>query len=59
MIVDASTDGAPVCYRKVLPAKGACWYCDKGLDRVRRFCGKACADAFGEEAGQVAMAVRR
>jgi predicted amidophosphoribosyltransferase len=36
--------------RQSLPAKGACWYCDKPLDSVRRFCGKECADAFDEEA---------
>jgi hypothetical protein len=36
--------------RQSLPPKGACWYCDKPLDSVRRFCGKECADAFDEEA---------
>jgi len=36
--------------RLSLPPKGACWYCDKPLDSVRRFCGKSCADAFDEEA---------
>ena len=36
--------------RHSLPAKGACWYCDKPVDSVRRFCGKECADAFDEEA---------
>ena len=36
--------------RQSLPAKGSCWYCDKTLDSVRRFCGKECADAFDEEA---------
>ena len=36
--------------RQSLPAKGSCWYCDKPLDSVRRFCGKECADAFEEEA---------
>ncbi|HJV00666.1 hypothetical protein H3H37_22400 [Duganella sp. LX20W] len=35
--------------RQLLPPKGACWYCDKPLDSVRRFCGKECADAFDEE----------
>lgn len=35
--------------RQALPPKGACWYCDKPLDNVRRFCDKACADAFDEE----------
>ncbi|TFW22601.1 hypothetical protein E4L96_07665 [Massilia arenosa] len=36
--------------RQSLPPKGACWYCDKPLDSVKRFCGKNCADAFEEEA---------
>ncbi|MCA1248829.1 hypothetical protein [Massilia sp. MS-15] len=36
--------------RLSLPPKGACWYCEKPLDSVRRFCGKACADSFDEEA---------
>ena len=36
--------------RASLPAKGSCWYCEKPLDSVRRFCGKPCADAFDEEA---------
>ena len=36
--------------RQGLPAKGSCWYCEKPLDSVRRFCGKECADAFDEEA---------
>ncbi|WP_219118748.1 hypothetical protein [Janthinobacterium sp. UMAB-56] len=33
-----------------LPAKGACWYCDKPLDAVRRFCCKSCCVAYAEEA---------
>lgn len=40
----------PVRTRQTLPPKGACWYCDKPLDSVRRFCGKECADSFDEEA---------
>jgi len=36
--------------RLSLPPKGACWYCEKPLDSVRRFCGKSCTDAFEEEA---------
>jgi hypothetical protein len=36
--------------RLSLPAKGSCWYCEKPLDSVRRFCGKSCADSFDEEA---------
>ena len=43
--------------RQSLPAKGSCWYCDKTLDSVRRFCGKACADAFAEEAAYTADAI--
>jgi len=37
--------------RASLPAKGSCWYCEKPLDSVRRFCGKLCAEGFDEEAG--------
>jgi len=33
-----------------LPPKGACWYCDKPLDVVRRFCCKGCGLAYLEEA---------
>lgn len=33
-----------------LPPKGACWYCHKPLDAVRRFCCKACGEAYREEA---------
>jgi hypothetical protein len=36
--------------RQSLPAKGSCWYCEKPLDSVRRFCGKVCASSFDEEA---------
>jgi predicted nucleic acid-binding Zn ribbon protein len=36
--------------RLSLPPKGSCWYCEKPLDSVRRFCGKPCSDAFDEEA---------
>jgi len=41
---------APLRPRQSLPPKGSCWYCEKPLDSVRRFCGKECADAFDEEA---------
>lgn len=41
---------APIPTRASLPPKGACWYCDKPVDSVRRFCGKPCADSFDEEA---------
>lgn len=40
----------PATPRQSLPPKGSCWYCEKPLDAVRRFCGKECADAFDEEA---------
>lgn len=46
----ASMSGASVPTRQSLPPKGSCWYCEKPLDSVRRFCGKSCADAFDEEA---------
>nr|WP_315400897.1 hypothetical protein [uncultured Duganella sp.] len=35
--------------RQMLPPKGSCWYCEKPLDNVKRFCDKECADAFDEE----------
>jgi len=53
---EAATDALPTAVaaqariRQSLPAKGSCWYCEKPLDSVRRFCGKECADAFDEEA---------
>lgn len=50
---DANVPQAPVAparTRQSLPPKGSCWYCEKPLDSVRRFCGKECADAFDEEA---------
>ena len=40
----------PVRSRQSLPPKGSCWYCEKPLDSVRRFCGKECSGAFDEEA---------
>lgn len=46
--IGAAARGVPS--RQSLPAKGTCWYCEKPLDAVRRFCGKSCADAFDEEA---------
>lgn len=50
---DASTMPPPMARRvdtrQSLPAKGFCWYCDKPLDSVKRFCGKECHDAFDEE----------
>jgi len=46
----ASMRAAAVPTRQSLPPKGSCWYCEKPLDSVRRFCGKPCADSFDEEA---------
>lgn len=53
--VQAQGPGAPVIAkpsypRASLPPKGACWYCDKPLDAVRRFCCKGCSEAYAEEA---------
>jgi hypothetical protein len=44
------TAGRPLPSRLSLPPKGSCWYCEKPLDSVRRFCGKSCSEAFDEEA---------
>ncbi|WP_296950614.1 hypothetical protein [uncultured Massilia sp.] len=49
-LIAASIAHATVPARLSLPPKGACWYCEKPLDSVRRFCGKSCSDAFDEEA---------
>ncbi|QOY94346.1 hypothetical protein IM543_23285 [Massilia sp. UMI-21] len=50
-VLAAVTAVSPVMpSRAALPAKGSCWYCEKPLDSVRRFCGKGCADSFDEEA---------
>jgi hypothetical protein len=46
--IDTGAKQAPA--RLSLPPKGSCWYCEKPLDSVRRFCGKSCSDAFDEEA---------
>ena len=40
----------PLHLATMLPPKGACWYCDKPLDAVRRFCCKSCSEAYAEEA---------
>ncbi|MRW88143.1 hypothetical protein GJ698_29110 [Pseudoduganella sp. FT26W] len=45
----AAASAPPTRTRQMLPPKGACWYCEKPLDNVRRFCDKECADAFDEE----------
>jgi hypothetical protein len=49
---DASlaTGVQPAQPRRKLPPKGSCWYCEKPVDNVRRFCGKECADGFDDEA---------
>jgi hypothetical protein len=49
-LIAASIAHASVPARQSLPPKGACWYCEKPLDSVKRFCGKPCADSFDEEA---------
>ena len=56
---DTSSDVVPpqARMRHSLVAKGSCWYCDKPLDSVRKFCGKECADAFDEEAAYTADAI--
>lgn len=41
---------APPRPRQTLPPKGSCWYCEKPLDSVKRFCGRDCAASFDEEA---------
>jgi hypothetical protein len=41
---------APPRPRHTLPPKGSCWYCEKPLDSVKRFCGRDCAASFDEEA---------
>jgi hypothetical protein len=46
----AASLGKGMPTRQSLPPKGSCWYCEKPLDSVRRFCGKGCADSFDEEA---------
>jgi hypothetical protein len=35
--------------RRLLAPKGSCWYCEKPVGEIRRFCGKACAAAFEDE----------
>lgn len=44
-----STRATPLQLAASLPPKGACWYCDKPLDAVRRFCCKSCGEAYAEE----------
>ena len=47
---DAVPAPVPVRPRQSLPPKGSCWYCEKTLDSVKRFCNKECADGFDDEA---------
>lgn len=47
--VPAPQPPLPQRARQMLPPKGSCWYCEKPLDSVRRFCGRDCADSFDEE----------
>jgi hypothetical protein len=51
-VADAAATAAPrvVRPRQSLPPKGSCWYCEKALDSVKRFCNKECADGFDDEA---------
>ena len=35
--------------RRLLAPKGSCYYCEKPVGEIRRFCGKACAEAYEEE----------
>jgi hypothetical protein len=50
LAVASAVAASPPYRRQALPPKGACWYCDRPLDSVRRFCGKDCAEAYDEEA---------
>jgi predicted nucleic acid-binding Zn ribbon protein len=47
--VDAASANALDVSRRTLVPKGSCWYCEKPVGDIRRFCGKACATAFEEE----------
>jgi len=49
-IENAPPAPTPLHLAAMLPPKGACWYCDKPLDAVRRFCCKSCGEAYAEEA---------
>jgi hypothetical protein len=39
-----------------LPAKGFCWYCDKPVDNVRRFCSVTCRHDYQEEESEFPQA---
>jgi hypothetical protein len=32
-----------------LQAKGSCWYCDRAVDAIRRFCSVSCRNDYFEE----------
>ena len=44
-----TTMSQPPRNSRLLPAKGSCWYCEKPVDSVRRFCDRECKDSFDEE----------
>lgn len=54
---ELSAPAAPVLPRRSLPSKGTCWYCDKPVDSVRRFCSKDCSASFDEEAAFASVAI--
>lgn len=33
----------------LLQAKGTCWYCDRAVDAIRRFCSLSCRNDYFEE----------
>lgn len=34
-----------------LQPKGTCWYCDRQVDNIRRFCSASCRHNYFEEEG--------
>lgn len=42
-----------VCRSASLQPKGSCWYCDKPVDNVRRFCSLSCRDDYFEEENEM------
>jgi hypothetical protein len=46
-------DASRVCRSASLQAKGSCWYCDKPVDNVRRFCSLSCRDDYFEEENEM------
>lgn len=47
------SDASHVCRSASLQAKGSCWYCDKPVDNVRRFCSLSCRDDYFEEENEM------